>query len=784
MSSIAKKVGLLVGIISMSFGVMSVMGQEETTVSINQTKEEMSFYDFSAETALIDDERVVSRSEYNVVSRDDELTLRNDLFELYYNEQTAGIKVRNQETGYVWNSVIENVDAGTFNGLLSSSIGFEYINIAQNHTLRQNIGLNETIHSVQAIKSNNRFELRISIEGFCTSRQCNNFIDEYLSGNPSYDIERMEALGFVNVDISFLVTMELTNQGVRVQVPYSSITQGNSEKVVLGSLIIFPGLGATKEDELPGYMVVPDGMGALIRYKNNEGQFVASYEERFYGNDQGITSIRNSVTNQRLLMPLFGMVHGINQHAVLGVIEEGDVSARLIVIPAGANNVPYNLMYPKYDLNQTYLQSFTSDGLGGVQRIHQTSTSDISVHYYLLSGEEANYVGMANTYRDYLVREGVLTPISETNDSIPLHTQVIMSDSRTQFVGTQSIVMTTLDQTRQIVSALETAGITNQHLSLLGWNNGGYSGHLPSTLRYDSAVGSRNDFERFFTDYADMPIYLVNNYIYSVPENGRIRYRRDVAMGVNRFRLEDECSSCVYDRTFTLYPETTQRLALDDLENVVDAGVKILFEDAGNTLFSYYQNEWYQREDSLMLYQDVMQAYESHAAYVQPNAYAWSFIDTYFDTPLFHSQLKIFDETIPLLSTVLAGNMELFSLHLNFNSVGRNQLLRMIDFNVYPSYVVTNNRSSDLKGSDIERYFATEFASWESTIVEEYTFVNGALSSVMGATLVARNRLANDVIANTYDNGIEIIINYGLTSFDVSGVTVDAQSYLVQERGE
>ena len=167
----------------------------------------------------------------------------------------------------------------------------------------------------------------------------------------------------------------------------------------------------------------------------------------------------------------------------------------------------------------------------------------------------------------------------------------------------------------------------------------------------------------------------------------------------------------------------------------------------------------------------------NHVSVLPPNK-GWP------QSPLFHSQLKIFDETIPLLSTVLAGNMELFSLHLNFNSVGRNQLLRMIDFNVYPSYVVTNNRSSDLKGSDIERYFATEFASWESTIVEEYTFVNGALSSVMGATLVARNRLANDVIANTYDNGIEIIINYGLTSFDVSGVTVDAQSYLVQERGE
>jgi hypothetical protein len=783
-SSIAKKLGLFIAIISMSFGVVSVMG-DEPVVPITQISQDSSLYDFSTGSAArIEDERVIAPSEFLSLNSDDEIRLRNESFELFYNDQTTGIKVRNLETGYVWNSVIDDADAGTFNGLLSSSIGFEYINIAQNHSLRQNIGLNDTIHSVQAIVINDTFELRVSIEGFCTSRQCSNFIDEYLAGNPSYDIERMEALGFVNVDISFTVSMELTDQGLRVRVPYSSIAQGNSDKVVLGSLMIFPGLGATEGDELPGYMVVPDGMGALIRYKNNEGQFVASYEERYYGSNQGITSIRNSVTNQRLLMPLFGMVHGTNQHAVLGVIEQGDSSSRLIVIPAGANNVPYNLIYPKYDFNQTYLQSFTSDGLGGVQRIHQTSTSDISVHYYLLSNEEANYVGMANTYQEYLVREGVLTRKASQSEDIPLHTQVIMSDSRAQFVGTQAIVMTTLDQTRQIIESLESAGITNTHLSLLGWNNGGYSGHLPSPLRYDSAVGSRRDFERFFTDYAQMPIYLVNNYIYSAPENGRIRYRRDVAMGVNRFRLEYECYACVYDRTFTLYPATTQRLALDDLDDVVTAGVKVLFEDLGNTLFSYYQNDWYQRDDSLALYEDVMQAYESHAAYVQPSAYAWDYMDTYFDTPLYHSQLKIFDETIPLLSTVLAGHMDLFSLHLNFNSVGRSQLLRMIDFNVYPSYVVTNNRSSDLKGSDIERYFATEFASWEPTMIEEYTFVNEALQSVLGATLVSRDRLANDVVVNTYDNGTQIVINYGAASFDLDGVMIDAQSYVVQERGE
>lgn len=785
MSSIAKKLLSMLAIFSVVFGVITVLADETPIEPSLQLNQESRLYDFSqGSSAGMEDTRRIPSSDFIEIHSDDQFVFENDGFELFYNAQTTGIKVRNQQTGYVWNSIIEDVDAGTFNGLLSSSIGFEYINIEQNHSLRQNIGLVDTIHEIDAIVVNDVLELRVSIEGFCTSRQCNNFIDEYLAGNSSYDLERMENLGFVNVGISFTVSVELTPKGVKLHLPYASITQENDERIMLSSVILFPGLGATKGSETPGYMVVPDGMGALIRYKDNEGQFVASYEERFYGGNQGITSIRTSATNQQLLMPIFGMVHGSNQHAALGVIEQGDISSRLIVIPAGANNVPYNLIYPKYDFNQTFLQSYTSDGLGGVQRIHQTSTSDITVQYYLLSNEDANYVGMANAYQEYLVETGVLSRIANRADRIPLHTQVIMSDSRSQFVGTQTIVMTTLDQTRQIVARLEEAGMTNQHISLLGWNQGGYSGHLPSSLRYASSVGSRREFEAFFEDMDDTPVYLVNNYLYSAPENGRIRYRRDVAMGVNRFRLEEQCSSCVYDQTFTLYPATTKRLAMDDLNSVVEVGVQVLFEELGNTLFSYYQNQAFPREAGLGHYQAVMDAYDSNASYIQPNAYAWQYTDTFFNTPLYHSQLKIFDETIPLLSTVLAGHMELFSLHLNFNSVGRAQLLRMIDFNVYPSYVVSNNRSSDLKGSDIERFFATEFASWEPTMIEEYDFLNQALQPIIAATRVSRVRVADDLILNTYDNGTQMVINYGSSPVEYDGDVIDAQSYLVRERGE
>lgn len=780
MSSIAKKISLVVVMMLLSVGVVIVIGQDEPKEPFITTSAINSIYDFTNDAnAQIDDSRVIDETMFISIDDQDKLLLSNRQFDLYFDANTTGIKVRNKVTNYVWSSIIDNVDAGTFNGLLSSSVGLEYINIAQNHSTRQNIGLVDTIHQLDQNVVGDTLRLSIQVEGFCTSRQCSQFVDEYLSGNPNYGLERIIALGFVNLDLSFDVEMHLTTEGVRVHVPFTSIAQGNQENIVLSSLILFPGLGATLIDETPGYMVVPDGVGALVRYKNNEGQFVASYEERFYGGNQGITSIRTSATNQRLMMPIFGMVHGINQHAMLGVIESGDLSSRLIVNPSGANNVLYNLIYPKYDLNQTYLQSFTRDGLGGVQRIHQNSTSSITVHYQFLTSDRANYVGMAKQYQDYLISTGVLTPIKPMTSSIPLHTQVIMSDSRTQFIGTETIVMSTLEQTKAMVSSIELAGITNLHLSLLGWNHGGYSGYLPSPLRFASDVGSRREFEAFFSENQNTPIYLLNNYVYAASENGRVRYRRDVAMGVNRFRLEKKCSSCVYETIYTLYPNSSARLAFADLEAVVANNVHVLFEDLAKTAFSYNQGDSYMRQDTLATYREIMQAYEGYSGYSAPNAYAWEFSNVFFDTPLFHSQLKIFDETVPLLHVVLAGYMELFSAPLNFNSNGRAQLLRMVDFHVYPSYVISSERSSSLKGSDIEQFFATGFSSWEQTIIDEYAFLNEALQHVYGATLIGRTRVKSNVIVTQYDNQVQIIINYGLNSVIVDGILVEGQSYHV-----
>ena len=779
MFSIVKKATILLSIVILTFTAVSAMAPTPSSARLNDFTPALDTRLTSSRFSQVDDLSPVNPEAFVTLLESDEPVLSNDHFTVYLNRETLAMKVENHRTGYLWNTVIDDVDAGTFDGLLSSSLGFEYINLNQNFNVRQNIGLIDTEFDATITVAHNRVIMDLSIGGFCTSRQCSRFYPEYVAGNPQYDLERMLTLGFINIDIALQLHVTLTDEGIIAHIPYESIVQGNEENIVLSSLMIFPALGATFKDEIPGYMVVPDGIGALMRYQDNTGRFVAPYEERFYGRNLGIVSGRASVANEPLMMPIFGAVHGVRQNAFVAIIEEGDLNARLLAYPAGASNIPYNLIFTKFDFNQTYRQSFTSDGLGGALNIHQSGASNVTVRYDFLSGDDADYVGMALRYQAVLTAQGVLQALEIVHNAIPLFTQYFMADSRARFIGKETIVMTTPDQVLEAVQVLEAAGINHQHIALAGWNTGGYSGHLPARIVFERALGSRRAFDSLFEALDAFEVYLVNNYVRASEDTARISYRRDVAMGVNRFRLERTCATCVYESDYLLYPETSLRLGLSDLKALESLGVNVLHEALAHTLFSYHQRQAYTREDAVDTYQSLMEAYHGIAGYERPMAYAWGYTQTFFDVPLFNSQLKTFDDVVPLLTIVLSGHMHVFSPFLNFNSLGTSQLLRLIDFNIYPSYILTHERSSQLKGSDQEQLFATQFALWQSSIEEEYAFVNEALSAVYGARLVGRSVIAAGLVVTEYDNGVRLVINYSRSDQTLDDITVAGESVIV-----
>jgi hypothetical protein len=731
----------------------------------------------STRYSRVDDLSLVDPTFYVTIDGDDEEIADNANFTLYYDEEFVSFKVLNKDTGYVWATNIEDPNAGTFTPLLESGIGIEYINVQKSMTISENIGITDTVYIIEREDIDNGIRLNLNFGGYCQTRTCERFYPRYLEGE--YTKEEMIEFGLTEINVGFTLEVTLDDTGIRAHVPFESIVENNPEEVVLSSIIIFPALGATHMDDIPGYMVLPEGSGALIRYEDNEGKYNAPLIERFYGDNVGLSSNRASILRYPLSMPIFGAVHGVNQNAMLGIIEEGDVNARLVAFPNGALNVDYNLIFTKIDYRQAYRQAFTSDGSAGAMRQLQTYTGDTTIAYQFLSDDDSTYVGIGSAYRNYLIERGVLTQQTAETD-VPLNIEYFMSDSEATFFGSTIVETSTVEDVMNMYDELYAAGITNQRVILSGWNDGGYSGYLPSDLDFENSLGSNRSFRDLIAHInEDNSVLLRNGYLIASDVTKGISYRRDVAKATDRFKLEWQCDDCVVGERYVLYPDVSKELAFDHYEDYLDENVGVMMEDLGSFLFSYYDGGYFIREDALNHYLEVFEQYQGTAAYQYPFAYAYAYTDSFYEVPLYNSQMKYYDDLIPLVQIVLHGTMDLFGPHLNFNSLGKEQILGMIDFGVNPSYILTQEPSSSLKDTDMSQLFTTEFGLWKSSVVETYTYVNDALRHVDGEFITARTVLDTGIVKVEYSNNVTIYVNYTSSDYAVEGIIIPALDYHV-----
>ncbi|XMB72207.1 DUF5696 domain-containing protein [Mycoplasmatota bacterium WC30] len=738
---------------------------------IEDTKLASSRYTRPDDTSLVDPDLIIE-----IDDRDDVLISENSNFQLYFNEENISFKILDKETNYVWSTSIDRVRAGTYDGLLSSGIGIEYILIEKDLYIEENVGLSEIAFELEQEPIQDGVKLSLNLGGYC-SGPCKRLYDDYLEGRVTMEV--LIEKGYTDINIAFDLEVRLTDTGIEAFIPLDSIVEEYPEKMILSSIILFPGLGATKMDEIPGYMVIPDGAGALIRYEDNEEQFNAPFEERFFSENIGLQDFRQSVINYPLSMPIFGAVHGVNQNAFIGIIEGGQYSSRLLSYPNGAHNLDYNLIFPKFDILQVYRQSFSSDGSGGAMKYIQTSFQDIEVKYNFLNGEAANYVGIGENYRDYLDALGDLEKQTQTGD-IEIFLNYLMSDTESSFFGNKLIEMSTVDQVLEMYSYFMDLGLTNQSVALMGWNNGGYSGELPSAIDFENNLGSNKDF-RNMIDFINQEnsVMLQNNYLFATGSTDGISYRNEVAKGTNKFKLELIFQNRVHNQIYVLYPYVSSKLALNDFDDYINEDVNVLFEALGTYLYSYYNGDYYNREDTYLDFLEIMQQYEEIGNYMYPYSYAYKYANGFYEAPLYNSQLKYYDDVIPLIQIVLKGSIDMYASYLNYNSLGRETILNLIDFGMNPAYVLTYQPSSMLKDTDLERYFTTEFGLWKDTVVTEYEYINNALKYVNGEYISSRIVLDYGIVKVSYSNGVDIYINYTSHIFSEGGITIPAMDYFV-----
>ena len=316
----------------------------------------------------------------------------------------------------------------------------------------------------------------------------------------------------------------LKADGLEVSVDCSKIEAPSSFPLVSLSILPYMGAGSIKDE---GYTFIPDGSGSLVYHNNGKSQF--SMTVPIYGNDAAKSVSTKKGDFFEATMPVFGIKN--NNQALFCVIEDGDALASLTVNTSGRLN-SYNTVSPSFEIRAYDVVSLSSSGTSsGKVNVYQEKpyTGRIGLKYYFLSGEKANYTGMAEIYRMFLEKKGQIQHLQHSGYPFVLETLGAFKKRKT-FLGIPyngTVTLTTYEQTGEIVNELHRLGVDIVDVRLSGWFNGGLDNRYPSSVSPVNALGGSRRLSALIQQvegagghvYMDTSMQVVNESLFSLRYN-------------------------------------------------------------------------------------------------------------------------------------------------------------------------------------------------------------------------------------------------------------------------
>ncbi|MFC5652575.1 DUF5696 domain-containing protein [Paenibacillus solisilvae] len=599
----------------------------------------------------------------------------------------------------------------------------------------------------------------------------------------------------VTIKMKLAVEYRLTDDGIEVTIPENSIVESGTARLV--SLEALPFLNAAKGSE-DGAILLPDGSGALIRFKEKHAPYFAGYSQPIYGFDWNFKTQYNDYMDvsfqhrtspkEKIAMPVFG-IHR-NGAGVLGIVTEGQFSANINATPSGIRNIPY------YHVSTEFI--YRNDDvifIGNTGRVPlfqgKRISGDRKIRYLLLEDEAANYVGMAKAYRSYLMNAEGVKPVQ--SDGAPLNLRLFGGVERDEVFGTTYISMTTFDQARTIVDVYVARGITRLDLTLTGWNDDGQYGDQPDHFPVASQLGGKKELKAL-VDYArskGIRLFLNANYVRVASESDGISKRKDSIHGIDREVLktyESFVASGWGDPSRVFYLMKPQRM-LDnhitkELQTYADLGVAgVSFAGIGDMLYSDQdKNKLTERQETAGIWHKALETYRSKLGATAVDygfAYTFGEVDRIDGAPMDSSHFIFADETVPFYQLVTHGLVPYSAPASNLRDDSQVEALRAIEFGAIPSYELTFEETSKLQRTMEDRLFSSHYTDWIDASQAEYEDYRKVADSTINEQMINHEKISNDVYRTTYSNGLAVIVNYGTQAAAVDGVQIEPLGYAV-----
>ena len=561
------------------------------------------------------------------------------------------------------------------------------------------------------------------------------------------------------------VEYHLNDKGLVAEIVVEDIVEGKEDsQFYLTDIAFLPFFGAAGADS-EGYLLVPDGSGALI-YLNNDKASYGAYSQTVYGRDLSLITEKLSADSETARMPVFGMKDG--SRGFLAILSQGETNAAVNAMTSGTLN-SYNNVYASFRYRPftktTFLQgnTYASNGQGGDTVISLTVspvTPEIPryrVEYVLLCEEDLDYVDMADAYKFYLKERYGMSPETKAADA-PFYVNLLGGLRKEEYIlGVKARIMeplTTYAQAEEILGALEEAGIGDMAVKYTGWQKGGIESRVPSSVAFEGKLGGKSGFASL-AEYAGqkgIKLFLDFDFVNLYEDGGGISEYNDAAQTVGStpaYQYTYDYNSMEKnnrERWKILAPAKISQVAEDLLgEKEKLQGAQPALSTLGGGLYSDFTHKanGIDRADALGIWENVFARYGEEFDYMcvdNGNAYTFPYASHLY-APTGSSEYDIEDETVPFYQIVLHGMVSCSTEPLNLSADPERLVLKAAETGSSLSACLMYADNEVLSDTRFNAIFSANYEAWTDTLAGWYGRTAELLKQVGDAEITGHCRL-------------------------------------------
>lgn len=592
-----------------------------------------------------------------------------------------------------------------------------------------------------------------------------------------------------NKDIAITVTVDyyLTEKGFDVALPVDAVKEEGNYAVT--KITVLPNFASATNNN-NGFFMYPDGSGAIMEFKDTSHDGEAAVNYSVYGELQNYKHMLNEWDEEdsQVFMPIYGA--NVENNSYLAIISEGEETATISVVPQASAKDPFNHMYASFEYRKSFEdQRYAVAGSDKTVLTFDKELLNISrrISYNLFeSGEETSYDDMAVCYRDYLIASGVQKDES-SSDGIPVSLDFFMGINEEGMIFDTFQTVSTFEDVEKMIDTLKEAGVENIEAQLKGWTKDGYYTD-PVQFPVNSKLGGSKGLKALTDKYADndnIKISLETNLIEARAESDEYNMNTDTITLGNYLVFSDHDETLYLLSPNVSYGKLKNMIANEEKNNSTGiAGYS--FYGIGQYLFyNYNANNTLTATQCKQIWQDMLKDTDEKygTAIAQGgNQYVLYGADKITAIPFEDSGYRITTKSVPVYQIALHGLVEFTGEPGNLSSNLTEEKLKWVEYGYMPYFELTYTGSEQLKYTDYNQLFSSEFDTWQDEVVEIYKDFNANLKDVWNSYIVSHEEVATDVFKVTYENGKTIYVNYTEKEYKTDGGVVEAESYLVIDK--